>query len=547
MKNKIIKEQDENTVNSEKDTLTKAKNLGCIPAYASHTYYLNDTDKVQGLKTFNPSFKGVKSVYYGGKNEKGSLILWSSDMKVYNFTKGTSANWTCEGLELSKDKTSDSRTISSDQQALITRFVQNNPNYVEKNPGAEKIGPGLEFETVDVNTVLPQIPKGKYVIYKRTGIVGKGQDYVRQFETLLRDAGYTFNVPDPNDEYLLQTKRKATDILGNNYANQFGNTIPFVYLKKETWTELENLDRKACREAIKTLYTAFKDPSRSSMVLGDRISLKNKVWWCNNRKYGSGILGVGDEMKTILSTTPAQNKFGMKGYEPTKQKYNESRDGIIKSLIKENLKELSESKKKSLVEEYNIINLRFNIITESGKPKTKKQKEKFADDIINEIFYLKSQGFNETLINEQFFDILKSFFGQIPGGIFGTLKERFAQFILSKLGLDTEGYLANIFITTIGNIPLGDYANGKIFNCEYISNAISKGVGEGIARKIQKEQGMEGPFYDTVRNAMVDMFTDSKFGDKIEKAVGQMICPSLPKIKERFASAGEAMKEKALS
>jgi hypothetical protein len=200
-----------------------------------------------------------------------------------------------------------------------------------------------------------------------------------------------------------------------------------------------------------------------------------------------------------------------------------------------------------LVEEYNIINLRFNIITESRRPKTKKQKEKFVDDIINEIFYLKSQGFNETLINEQFLDIVKSFFGQVPGGIFDTLKERFAQFILEKLGVETDGYLANIFIATIGDIPIGDYVNGKIFDCQYLSNAISKGVGEGIARKIQKEQGMEGPFYDIVRNAMVDMFTDSSFGDKIENALGQMICPSLPKLKEKFNSAGETMKEKALS
>jgi hypothetical protein len=223
------------------------------------------------------------------------------------------------------------------------------------------------------------------------------------------------------------------------------------------------------------------------------------------------------------------------------------RESVLKRIIRENLNELSESKKKSLVEEYNIINLRFNIITESRRPKTKKQKEKFVDDIINEIFYLKSQGFNETLINEQFLDIVKSFFGQVPGGIFDTLKERFAQFILEKLGVGTDGYLANIFIATIGDIPIGDYVNGKIFDCQYLSNAISKGVGEGIARKIQKEQGMEGPFYDIVRNAMVDMFTDSSFGDKIENALGQMICPSLPKIKARFDSAGETMKEKALS
>jgi hypothetical protein len=223
------------------------------------------------------------------------------------------------------------------------------------------------------------------------------------------------------------------------------------------------------------------------------------------------------------------------------------RESVLKKIIRENLIELSKSKKKSLVEEYNVINLRFGVITESGKPKTKKQKEKFVDDIINEIFYLKSQGFNEKLINEQFFDIIKSFFGQVPGGIFDTLKERFAQFVLEKLGLGSEGYLANIFIAAIGNIPIGDYINGKVFDCQYLSNVISKSVGEGIARKIQNEKGMDGYFYDIVRNAMVDMFTESSFGDKIETAIGKMICPGLPKIKEKLNMAGETMKEKAMS
>ena len=58
---------------------------------------------------------------------------------------------------------------------------------------------------------------------------------------------------------------------------------------------------------------------------------------------------------------------------------------------------------------------------------------------------------------------------------------------------------------------------------------------------------MDGYFYDIVRNAMVDMFTESSFGDKIETAIGKMICPGLPKIKEKLNMAGETMKEKAMS
>jgi hypothetical protein len=334
---------------------------------------------------------------------------------------------------------------------------------------------------------------------------------------------------------------------------------------KEIIDELNNLskngnfgDRKTCRNIIRAYNVAkLKEaPVRDSTLENWKIAVNacaKKVANFNDlgitKKILDGLTGdtqniTGDTQNIKGDTENIRWSLTRKPQE-TPTETNES--VLLKKIIRENLIELSNNKKKSLVEEYNVINLRFGVITESGKPKTKKQKEKFVDDIINEIFYLKSQGFNETLINEQFLDIIKSFFGQVPGGIFDTLKERFTQFILEKLGIDTEGYLANIFIATLGNIPIGDYVNGKVFDCQYLSNAISKGVGEGIARKIQKEQGMEGPFYDIIRNAMVDMFTDSSFGGKIENALGQIICPSLPKIKERFNSAGETMKEKALS
>lgn len=314
-------------------------------------------------------------------------------------------------------------------------------------------------------------------------------------------------------------------------------------------------DRKRCRNII----SKYNVAKQKEAPVNDAVLKiwKNAVNSCAKKVTNFNDLGITKKILGELTADTKNTRWSLSAPEKTTGTNSDSGDAtsadvvqenlLIKKIIRENLIELSNNKKKSLVEEYNVINLRFGVITEAGKPKTKKQKEKFVDDIINEIFYLKSQGFNEKLINEQFFDIIKSFFGQVPGGIFDTLKERFAQFVLEKLGLGSEGYLANIFIAAIGNIPIGDYINGKVFDCQYLSNVISKSVGEGIARKIQNEKGMDGYFYDIVRNAMVDMFTESSFGDKIETAIGKMICPGLPKIKEKLNMAGETMKEKAMS
>lgn len=329
---------------------------------------------------------------------------------------------------------------------------------------------------------------------------------------------------------------------------------------QEIIDELNNLsrgnlgNRKTCRNIIRAYNVAkLKEaPVTDSTLENWKIAVNS----CAKKVTNFNDLGITKKILDGLTADTKNIRWSLSAPEKTTGNNDNTSEAepaevqenlLIKKIIRENLIELSNNKKKSLVEEYNVINLRFGVITEAGKPKTKKQKEKFVDDIINEIFYLKSQGFNEKLINEQFFDIIKSFFGQVPGGIFDTLKERFAQFVLEKLGLGSEGYLANIFITAIGNIPIGDYINGKVFDCQYLSNVISKSVGEGIARKIQNEKGMDGYFYDIVRNAMVDMFTESSFGDKIETAIGKMICPGLPKIKEKLNMAGETMKEKAMS
>jgi len=224
------------------------------------------------------------------------------------------------------------------------------------------------------------------------------------------------------------------------------------------------------------------------------------------------------------------------------------RESILKKIIRENLNELSEGKKKALIEENNIIQKRFQIIAESGKPKTKKQKEKFADDLIYEMFYLNSQGFNNTLVTEGFMDIVKGLFGNAGEGIFNTLKERFAQFLVEKLTpMDPNGYIANIIVVGVGNVPIGDYFNGKIFKCDYLSDLISKSVGEGIVRKIQNDKGMEGPVYDIIRNSLIETFEDTEFGQKLENFIGDLICPSLSGIQDKMNMAGEVMKEKALS
>jgi hypothetical protein len=227
---------------------------------------------------------------------------------------------------------------------------------------------------------------------------------------------------------------------------------------------------------------------------------------------------------------------------------NESKEKLLKSLIRENLMTISESKKKVLIEESKIITNRFSIITEGVSVNSKKEKLKFVNELVTEAMLLNSQGFNRTLINEQFWDMMKSFFGNTGSGVVQMISERIIQAIITTLTpLDKNGWVANIIITTLGNVPPADYFNGKIFSCDYISDKLSKGIVEGMARKIQNEKGMEGPIYDVIRNSMVEMAEDTEFGMKIENMLGDLICPMLGGVKSKMDSTAETLKAKALA
>lgn len=247
--------------------------------------------------------------------------------------------------------------------------------------------------------------------------------------------------------------------------------------------------------------------------------------------------GYGGKISYRLSTAAST---------PQAAQIRESR--ILKSIIRENLIQLSDSKKKVLIEEHKIIVNRFSVISEGITVKTKKQKQKLVSDLVNEALSLNSQGLHPQLINEQFWDMIKSFFGNSGSGVVQMIAERIINSIITTLTpLDPNGWVANIIVTTVGNIPPADYVNGKIFSCDYISDKLSKGIAEGALRKVQNEKGMAGPIYDIIRNSLVETLEDTEFGTKIENMLGDLICPMLGQVKSKMDSTAETLKAKALA
>jgi hypothetical protein len=162
-----------------------------------------------------------------------------------------------------------------------------------------------------------------------------------------------------------------------------------------------------------------------------------------------------------------------------------------------------------------------------------------------EMIYLNKQGFSQEIINEQFWDMIKGLFGHGGDAIMQTFKESIGKFILDTLGVDANGWIGGTIVKALGNVQIGDIP--KLTECNFLTSVLSKSIAEQAIDKMKNSAGMEGKFYDLLRNSLVEVLEDSELGQKIENAIGSVICPLLGGVKQKMELAATDMKQKALS
>jgi hypothetical protein len=246
-----------------------------------------------------------------------------------------------------------------------------------------------------------------------------------------------------------------------------------------------------------------------------------------------------DNVKNILSG----NSKVLKRPNPyiIGQQIAESKNEELKALIKENLITLSEEKKNNLLGESKIISTRFEIIKESNT----EDKDKLFNDVISEMFYLNSQGFDKGLINEGFWDILSGLFpsGNVIGQWF---KEKMSSWLIEKIAPGQENsWVGNIIITTIGNLKPSEIT--QLTNCDFTTRLLAKSISEGVIKKFADSKGVSGVLADLVRNSMVEHLDGSEFAQKLESGLSHIICPLLGGVTQKMSKVADTMKTKAIT
>ena len=470
--------------------------------------------------------------------------------------------WAC-------DTTVDPKSPKGKQDQFITDFIEKNNDYIKDEPSDFK--QGREYKKVDLSTLSKIFNPGERFIYQKINTVNTKIEQQTPIETALNQAGYTLEEPEvtqpEHDDHI-----DIRDLMAGKYKKYYQQLVdmgsptdvyPMTQKQKEDYKSKNSGDTEStivtdpkellklantkqytksnCRTAIKALYN-MKD-SNTKVDDATLMALKKMVFGCyeQNTKFNSGAFGVQDELDNLLQDS---SKYGL--YEFMRNKSRQTNESVdMKKIIKENLIKTSEKKQNRLLSENTIIVNRYKLLTENINPKSKKDVKKFFDLVITETAYLHSQDYNKDLIKESFFDLLGGLFGNASTGVFQYFKEHIAKWLVTKFGFDPNSWLGNIVIVAVGNLPLTDLHS--LTNCSFVSKMLAKSIAEGAINKIKNEQGLTGPGYDILRNAMVEMAEQSAFGQTIEHKISDYICPKLQGLSGKLGDVTQKIKSNALS
>lgn len=523
--------------------------------------------KMTGLSGFNYSNKhpNGKEALSFQRPDGGYNWIMNKNNQVWFERMDTSGKVTTDGLVSECQSLIGAYvppTITTAQDSIMNAYHDKNKGVIKEKPTASELS---KYTPIDMNTLYPQdFPKPKYVyMYSRTKIDNNYIDQYPEVEAALKSAGYTFISPSVTSALFQKGKPILQVLPGAKYQTMFKTNPPTVWptgeesdvkLDKSSLQQMvkefknKTPKRSDCRAAIKILSHDF-DNNGDTILKDDSevISVKDRVYMCKTRKdFMSAFGGVGDELTKLFGSSSAKNPYGMRDYRPTSNVQAESTKNNLKNLIRESLIETKKTKERNILSEGKIVKARLSIISENVSLKTKKQKDKFFDELLSEMTYLNSQGFDKKIINEGFWDTLKGLFGHAPDGIMEYFKEYIAKWLVGHLTpMDPNGWIGSMIITGIGNLPIGDIP--KLTDCNYLTKFISKSVAEGTVYKLTHDKGLEGPFYDILRNSIVDMLDETSLGSKIEEALGSFICPLLGGVKNKMNVATDTLKQKALA
>lgn len=458
-----------------------------------------------------------------------------------------------------------SPAFGPDQRAKVEELKKTN-KYVELS--SEIIGKiPNEYKPIDLSTLDPGKFKqpNTWFLYEKVGVYSENVNIPEVVESAIKKYNKTFIKPKDIDKLNMAEKiataapallrnKDVMDWAAKQYPGKpLGDILVYPVEAEAGTKQLNPANKEACKPKIKKLYglsVCNQKPqgrgncSAQIKQMGSELDkLKKEVAQClSNGLMFRQFMGIGLKKEVnVLGNTESpdyDNQLGVgreiaalsgndagSGYS-----VNESYDRHLRKLIRENLMIIA--KKKSTLNNKTVIRERFLKIANSKLNKTDK-----INRIVSEGYLMVNSGVNKKLINEEF-SWLSNLLGLGGEGVISTFKTNIAKKIIDKFIPDgSKSWLGGIAANAIGNIPLGDYFNGNILKCDFVSGEITKSITEEVVTKVQQNKDLNGGFYDVIKNSLVEYIDDTPFFNKIQEGISNMICPYMEDISGSLGKA----------
>lgn len=530
-------------------------------------------DRITGTgKTLKSYEKQVKNLKNGkravmGQGNDGNYYFFYEDGK-YDATnqQGTkytiikSGNFNCP---VNKYKTEqETQQNTAQQNDFITKLKQQYPTYETRDDVRTmelKVKKG-EYKKIDLNDYDPNLfpEKNKYFVYEKTLSQTSYQKEVIDSYT----ANTNYKIIDcnyPLTDNLLVPIIDLSEVNNGKYSKIFakGQTCMSIMRNKENtldtsdWEKFlsadstlgmlgqANLSKKFCRDLINKYSQAMDRnlPVSNQNVLSN---VKQTIKSCGQQHQF--VFGTKNDLEKILySRANRYGKYALK-------------ESDLSKIIKTNLMEIQD-KKKSFITESKIVKNRLELLKETiGKSKNNRRLVFYT--VVNEIKILKNQGISDKVISEQFealFNALGGFFGKpgvqstIGGGIGGTFVEYAVQFLIKALGLPTDGPIAQLFITAMGNVGSFENIPRMLTECDFTAELLAKSIVEAIGKNFVDDYIGSGILSDLLRNTLTDAAFSTDMVKGIQSKISGKVCEIIGNLGDKAGEKAKEMKEKALS
>lgn len=526
---KNIKEQLQNrpVKTNEQLLFQNASKAGCFPKW---------------LKNGKPGKLNGQDIWYG-QNSKGENIVFFADMTAQNMVTKTKKNWVCEALSYSTSPLLTAFNVDPklDEATLLktlNNVTANLQAYVDKAAVSNIFKQWNELLAKDYPTATQLtniedkvLPDNDILTTQYTVVPALDRDKGWKNITIYLPKGKTKDLKAGPEGGIKLDKEGCRTILGQylGAALQYNaqvETTPIPQLR-EFRQQLVKCDGSGQFDS----FDGFREDETAE------VKSKLSPYGFLNKKIDKGQVFRILAGKTKYLKAPSPYIIGL----------NESTDLNIKSVIKENLTKVKSEKLKTYSAESKIVKGRASIIIESPILKTKPQQKRLFNEILTESIYLNSQGFSQHIIEEQFFDTLKGFFGKEDyDSIFDTFKEYMGEWLVSKLTpLHEDGWMSKLITSSIDDVKLNEIE--KLLDCSYLTKTISKSIVDGSVGKLEKDNDLDGGLYDMVRNNLFDYVNGNDFLNKLESDITKILCPLLNGMSEKLDKAHDEIRDKAMS